>query len=372
MIKVMVVFGTRPEAIKMCPGVNELKRRKNIRVFTCISGQHKELLNSVINIFSVKADYNLKIMKDRQTLFDITERVLERIKRVLLEVEPDIVLVHGDTSTAFAVSLACFYMKIPVGHIEAGLRSGDVFEPYPEEFNRRSISIISKYDFAPTTCAAENLYREGKSKKFVYITGNTVIDALQTTIKENYSHPLIDWIGNKRSILVTAHRRENIGQPMVSIFKDVRRLADERRDIRIICPLHSNPDVRDVAREFLDGAINVKLCGPLEVIDFHNILAKVSFVATDSGGLQEEGIALGKPVLVLRNKTERTEGVLSGGIKLIGTCEGDVCHNLKMLLDDNDLYKKMSCSPNPYGDGKASKRIADIIEKELLGLTFVK
>ena len=372
MIKVMVVFGTRPEAIKMCPVVNELKNRKNISVVTCISGQHKELLNSVIDIFSVKADYNLKIMKDKQTLFDITQRVLVRIKKVLIEVAPDIVLVHGDTSTAFAVSLACFYMKIPIGHVEAGLRSSDIFEPYPEEFNRRAISIISKYDFAPTESASENLLSEGKSKRFVYVTGNTVIDALKTTVKENYKHPLLDWIGNKRSILLTTHRRENLGEPMVSIFKGVRKLADERRDVRIICPLHSNPKVRDIAREYLGGAINVKLCEALDVIEFHNILARASIVATDSGGLQEEGIALGKPVLVLRNKTERVEGVKSGGIKLIGTKEDDVYRNLKTLLDDDVLYQKMSFATNPYGDGNAAKRIADIIEKELFVLTFVE
>ncbi len=362
--KVLVMFGTRPEAIKMCPVVNELKKRRNVEVFTCVSGQHRELLSSVLNSFGVRADYDLNIMRERQTLFDITSSILEKFKEVIDDVRPDIVLVHGDTSTAFAASLACFYMGVPVGHIEAGLRSGNIFEPYPEEFNRRAISLVSHYDFAPTLLAKENLTKEGKDEKRIFVTGNTVIDALKTTVTDNYTHKELEWANDKngRMIILTSHRRENIGEPMRSVFRAVKRVAEERKYVRIIYPVHPNPRVREIAQSEFFGVGNIHIIEPLDVIDFHNFIARSYLIITDSGGIQEEASALGKPVLILRNNTERPEGVKTGALKLIGTDENSVYHNIIHLLDDKNLYRKMSLAENPYGDGRASRRIADVVE----------
>ena len=363
MKKVLVMFGTRPEAIKMCPVVNELKIRQNIEVFTCVSGQHRELLFSVLSSFGVNVDYNLNIMKERQTLFDITAGVLEKFKEVIEKVLPDIVLVHGDTGTAFAASLACFYMQIPVGHIEAGLRSGNVFEPYPEEFNRRAISLVSRYDFAPTEEAKQNLIKEGKDENRIFVTGNTVIDALKTTVTDSYIHNELEWSEGHRMIIMTSHRRENIGEPMRSVFRAIKRISEDRKDIKIIFPIHPNPRVRDIANSEFSELRNIHIIEPLDVIDFHNFLSRSYLILTDSGGIQEEAAALGKPVLVLRNNTERPEGVRTGALKLIGTDENSVYNSIKLLLDNKDVYDKMVSAENPYGNGTASRRIADIIER---------
>lgn len=365
MKKVLVMFGTRPEAIKMCPVVNELKKRQNIKVFTCVSGQHRELLSSVLSSFGVCADYDLNIMKERQTLFDITSNILEKFKEVILDVSPDIVLVHGDTSTAFAASLACFYMGVSVGHIEAGLRSGNIFEPYPEEFNRRAISLISSYDFAPTEESKQNLIKDGKDEKKIFVTGNTVIDAIKTTVTDDYTHTELEWSKSGRMIILTSHRRENIGEPMRSVFRAIKRVAQEREDVRIIYPIHPNPRVREIAESEFSGLKNIHIIEPLEVIDFHNFIARSYLIITDSGGIQEEATSLGKPALVLRNNTERPEGVKAGALKLIGTDENAVYENIIRLLDDENLYKKMSLAKNPYGDGKAAQRIADVIENNV-------
>ena len=363
MKKVLVVFGTRPEAIKMCPVINELKKRRNIDVYTCISGQHRDLIMPVLERFGVDFDYNLNIMKEDQTLFDITAKILEKIRDVLLKVSPDIVLVHGDTSTAFSTALAAFYMGVPVGHVEAGLRSGNVFEPYPEEFNRRAISLISRYDFAPTEAAKENLLREGKKENGIFVTGNTVIDALKTTVTDRYVHKELEWAGNGKLILLTSHRRENVGESQKEIFRAVKRVAKEREDVRIIFPMHPNPKIRNVAEEEIGGVKNIHLIEPLDVMDFHNFLSKSYMIITDSGGIQEEATALGKPVLVLRNNTERPEGVETGSLKLVGTNENNIYKNFLCLLEDENLYNRMSTAKNPYGDGSASVQIADIIER---------
>ncbi len=363
MKRVLVVFGTRPEAIKMCPVVLELKKRKNIEVFVCVSGQHREMLDSVLSIFNVKPDFDLEIMREGQDLFDITIKILEGIKRVLQKVSPNLILVHGDTSTSFTASLAAFYMGIPIGHVEAGLRSNDILEPFPEEFNRRAITLLSKFDFAPTDLSREILLKEGKDK--VFLTGNTVLDSFKYTLSKSYDNTLLDWARCKKLILLTAHRRENIGTPMRSIFSSVRRIANERNDVCFLCPLHPNPLIRNIAEEYLVNCLNVKICEPFDVVNFHNLLSRCYFAVTDSGGVQEEGVALGKPILVLRNKTERTEGVVCGGLKLIGTNEDEVYKNILLLLDNDKIYKEMSQTVNPFGSGNASKLIADIIEKEL-------
>ncbi len=363
MKKVLVVFGTRPEAIKMCPVVLELKKRKNIQVSVCVSGQHRELLDSVMQIFGVKADFDLQIMSQGQSLFDITTKILEKIKLVFEDVLPDLVLVHGDTSTAFTTSLVAFYLGIPIGHVEAGLRSNNILEPFPEEFNRRAITLLSKYDFAPTYLSKEMLLKEGKDN--VYLTGNTVLDSFKYTLSDLYKNPLIKWSQSRKIVLLTTHRRENIGEPMHSIFSAVRRIAVERGDVCFICPLHPNPLIRNIAKEHIADCSNVKICEPFDVIDFHNLLLRCSFVVTDSGGIQEEGVALGKPVLVLRNNTERQEGVMCGGIKLIGTEETEVYKNILLLLNNDKIYKEMSQTENPFGNGNASKIIADIIEKSV-------
>ena len=361
MKKILLVFGTRPEAIKMCPLVNELKTREGIKTIVCVSGQHRQMLDQVLEAFHVVPDYDLSIMKDRQTLFDITTNILDRIKAVLEEVKPDVVLVHGDTSTTFVTALACFYMQIPVGHVEAGLWTNDIYSPYPEEFNRQAVSIISRYNFAPTEQARQNLLSEGKRPESIFVTGNTAIDALRTTVREDYSHPELVWASDCRLILITAHRRENLGEPMNNMFRAIRRVMDEHTDVKAIYPIHMNPIVRKTADEFLGGDDRIHIIEPLDVLDFHNFLARCFLVLTDSGGIQEEAPSLGKPVLVMRNTTERPEGIAAGTLKLVGTDEEVIYRSFKQLLEDNEEYARMSNACNPYGDGFACKRIADIL-----------
>lgn len=359
---VMLVFGTRPEAIKMCPLVLELKKRSGIHTVVCVTGQHRQMLDSVLETFGVIPDFDLSVMKDRQTLFDITANILLKIKDVLEQVKPDVVLVHGDTSTTFVTALACFYMQIPVGHVEAGLRTYNIYSPYPEEFNRQSVSIISKYNFAPTAQARDNLLKEGRDGETVYITGNTAIDALSTTVREDYTHPELTWAADARLIMLTAHRRENLGEPMRHMFRAVKRIIDETPDIKVIYPIHMNPVVREAAREILGAEERVHIIEPLDVLDFHNFLARSYLILTDSGGVQEEAPSLGKPVLVMRDTTERPEGIKAGTLKLVGTDEDYIYRTFKQLLCDKTEYSRMSKASNPYGDGKACKRIADILE----------
>lgn len=363
MKKVMLVFGTRPEAIKMCPLVKELKTRRSIEVKVCVTGQHKEMLQQVLECFDVVPDYNLEIMKEKQTLFDITTNIISKIKPVLEKEKPDIILVHGDTTTTFVTALCAFYMQIPVGHVEAGLRTYNIYSPYPEEFNRQATGIIARYHFAPTERAKQNLLSEGKNESQIYVTGNTAIDALKTTVKENYSHPIFNWIGDDRLIVLTAHRRENLGKPLEQMFTAIKRILDEYDDIKVIYPIHKNPLVRETANRIFKDSDKIQLIEPLEVLDFHNFLNKSYLILTDSGGIQEEAPSLGKPVLVMRDTTERPEGIKAGTLKLVGTEEENIYRNIKKLLDDKDEYEKMSKASNPYGDGLASKRIADIIEK---------
>ncbi|MBO5066443.1 MAG: UDP-N-acetylglucosamine 2-epimerase (non-hydrolyzing) [Clostridia bacterium] len=360
---VMLVFGTRPEAIKMCPLVNELKSRDNIKTVVCVTGQHRQMLDMVLETFDVRPDYDLSIMKEKQTLFDITASILLNIKNVLEEVKPDVVLVHGDTSTTFVTALACFYMQIPVGHVEAGLRTYNIYSPYPEEFNRQAVSIISKYNFAPTQLSADNLIKEGKSENSIYITGNTAIDALKTTVREDYEHPELKWAEGSRLIIITAHRRENLGEPMHQMFRAIRRILDENPDVKAIYPIHLNPAVRQAALAELGDCDRIHIIEPLDVLDFHNFLARCYMILTDSGGVQEEAPSLGKPVLVMRDTTERPEGVKAGTLKLVGTDEETIYENFKELLLNRETYEKMSKASNPYGDGFACKRIADILEE---------
>ena len=362
MRKVMLVFGTRPEAIKMCPLVNELKKRKNMETIVCVTGQHRQMLDQVLETFSIVPNYDLSIMKERQTLFDVTTNILEKIREVLEEVKPDIVLVHGDTSTTFVTALACFYLQIPIGHVEAGLRTYDIYSPYPEEFNRQAVGIISKYNFAPTNMAKDNLLREGKNADTIYVTGNTAIDALRTTVREDYSHPELDWAKDSRLIMITAHRRENLGEPMHHMFRAIRRIMDEHPDVKAIYPIHMNPIVRKTAEEELSGCSRIKIIEPLDVLDFHNFLSRSFLILTDSGGIQEEAPSLGKPVLVMRDTTERPEGISAGTLKLVGTDEEVIYSNFKELLEDESAYKRMSQASNPYGDGHACERIADVLE----------
>ena len=363
MKKVMLVFGTRPEAIKMCPLVNELKSRENIETVVCVTGQHRQMLDSVLGAFSVTPDYDLSIMKEKQTLFDITTGILNGIGEVLDEVKPDVVLVHGDTSTTFVTALACFYKQIPIGHVEAGLRTYNIYSPYPEEFNRQAVSIISSYNFAPTELSRDNLLREGHAAESIYVTGNTAIDALKTTVREDYTHPELDWAKDSRLIMITAHRRENLGQPMRNMFRAIRRVMDEHPDVKAIYPIHMNPVVRQAANEELGDCDRIRIIEPLEVLDFHNFLARSYMILTDSGGIQEEAPSLGKPVLVMRDTTERPEGIKAGTLKLVGTDEDVIYENFKLLLENNDAYDAMSKASNPYGDGFACKRIADILEE---------
>ena len=364
MKKIMLVFGTRPEAIKMCPLVNELKTRKEITTCVCVTGQHKQMLEQVLKIFEVVPDYDLAIMKEQQTLFDITIAILQKIKVVLEKELPDVVLVHGDTSTTFATALACFYMRIPIGHVEAGLRTYNIYSPYPEEVNRQMVSIVSKYDFAPTKLARENLLRQGKHPDNIFVTGNTAIDALKTTVQREYEHDELKWASGSRLILITAHRRENLGEPMKRMFRAIRRIVDEFPDVKAIYPIHMNPIVRKAAREILGGDEKIHIIEPLEVIDFHNFLARSFLVLTDSGGIQEEAPSLGKPVLVMRDTTERPEGIEAGTLRLVGTYEENIYAAMYELLTSKEAYEKMSHASNPYGDGLASKRIADILTQD--------
>mgnify|MGYP002557428551 FL=1 len=359
---VMLVFGTRPEAIKMCPLVKELKKRSGIRTLVCVTGQHRQMLDQVLHAFEIVPDFDLSIMKEKQTLFDITVNILQGIRSVLEQEKPDVVLVHGDTSTTFATALACFYLQIPVGHVEAGLRTYDIYSPYPEEFNRQAVSIVAKYNFAPTPLSRDNLLREGKNESAIYVTGNTAIDALQTTVREDYTHPELDWAKGSRLILLTAHRRENLGTPMHHMFRAIRRVMDEHPDVKALYPIHMNPVVRAAAAEELGGCDRIHIIDPLEVLDCHNIMARSYLILTDSGGIQEEAPSLGKPVLVMRDTTERPEGINAGTLKLVGTDEETIYRNFKTLLEDEAAYHAMANASNPYGDGHASERIADILE----------
>ena len=363
MKKIMLVFGTRPEAIKMCPLVNELKTRPALRTVLCVTGQHRRMLDQALEAFGVTPDYDLSIMKDRQTLFDITVNILERIRAVLEEVRPDVVLVHGDTSTTFVTALACFYLQIPVGHVEAGLRTYNIASPYPEEFNREAVSIISRYNFAPTEMSRENLLREGKRPETIFVTGNTAIDALKTTVRADYRHPELDWAAGSRLILITAHRRENLGQPMRNMFRAIRRVMTEHPDTKAIYPIHMNPAVREAARDELGDDERIRLIEPLDVLDFHNFMSRSYLILTDSGGIQEEAPSLGKPVLVMRDTTERPEGINAGTLRLVGTEEATIYREFTRLLENQDAYETMSRASNPYGDGHASERIADILER---------
>lgn len=361
MKKVMLVFGTRPEAIKMCPLIKELNNRTEIETIVCVTGQHREMLNMVLESFSIVPKYDLSIMKTNQTLFDVTTSILQKIDTVLSSEIPDIVLVHGDTTTTFATALACFYRKIKVGHVEAGLRTYNIYSPYPEEFNRQAVSLISFFHFAPTQFAKENLIKEGKNSDSIFVTGNTAIDALQTTIRNDYNHPELDWVNGNRLILITAHRRENIGQPMVNMFNAIRRVIEKHSDVKAIYPIHMNPTVRRIAADCLKGEDRIHIIEPLDVIDFHNFMNRSFLILTDSGGIQEEAPSLGKPVLVMRDTTERPEGIKAGTLKLVGTEENDIYDAFTALLESEDDYAKMSQASNPYGDGHASERIADVL-----------
>lgn len=362
MTKIMLVFGTRPEAIKMCPLVNELKKRKSIETIVCVTGQHRQMLDQVLETFHVVPDYDLSIMKDKQTLFDITANILTKIKSVLETVKPDVVLVHGDTSTTFVTALACFYLQIPVGHVEAGLRTYNIYSPYPEEFNRQAVGIISQYNFAPTQQAADHLIKEGKNPDSIFITGNTVIDAMQHTVSDTYAHPELDWVGDSKLIFITAHRRENLGEPMHHMFRAIRRVLDEHPDCKAIYPIHMNPVVRKAAEEELGGCDRIHIIEPIEVVDCHNFEARCFLCLTDSGGIQEEVPSYGKPVLVMRDTTERPEGVEAGTLKLVGTDEEVIYRSFKELLENKEAYDKMAQACNPYGDGHACERIADVLE----------
>lgn len=365
MKKVMLVFGTRPEAIKMCPLVNELKTRKQLETVVCVTGQHRQMLDQVLEAFQVEPDYDLSIMKERQTLFDVTTNILNNIKEVLEKEKPNVVLVHGDTSTTFVTALACFYLQIPVGHVEAGLRTYNIYSPYPEEFNRQAVSIISQFNFAPTELSKNNLLKEGKKEDTIFVTGNTAIDALKTTVREDYAHPDLEWASDSRLIMITAHRRENLGEPMQHMFRAIRRVMDEHPDVKAIYPIHMNPVVREIADSILGDDERIRIIEPLEVLDFHNFLNRSYMILTDSGGIQEEAPSLGKPVLVMRDTTERPEGIAAGTLKLVGTEEETIYQNFKSLLENKDEYEKMSKASNPYGDGFACKRIADILEEKL-------
>lgn len=361
-MKVLLVFGTRPEAIKMCPLVIELKKRKSIKTVVCVTAQHRQMLDQVLEAFGVVPDYDLNIMKDRQTLFDITTNILNSIKEVLEAEKPDVVLVHGDTSTTFVTALACFYLHILVGHVEAGLRTYNIYSPFPEEFNREAVSIVSQFNFAPTPLAKENLLREGRKAENIYITGNTVIDAMQHTVRADYTHPELEWVGDNKLIFITAHRRENLGEPMHHMFRAIRRVLDEHPDCRAVYPIHMNPLVREAAGVELGDCDRIHIIEPIEVFDCHNFEARSYLCLTDSGGIQEECPSYGVPVLVMRDTTERPEGVEAGTLKLVGTSEEVIYNTFKMLLENEDEYKKMSNASNPYGDGHACERIADILE----------
>lgn len=361
MIKVMTIFGTRPEAIKMAPLVKELKKRNEIECIVCVTAQHREMLDQVLTTFNIIPDYDLNIMHKGQTLTDITTRAIQGLEDVIKKVKPNIILVHGDTTTTFAGALAAFYNQVDIGHVEAGLRTYDKYSPYPEEMNRQMVSCLADLHFAPTKLSANNLLEEGKNKDRIFITGNTAIDAMKTTVSDNYTNEVLDWVGKDRMILLTAHRRENLGEPMYRIFKAIKKIIDEFDDVKVVYPIHKNPIVREIANEVLGNCGRVKLIEPLEVFDFHNFINKSYIIMTDSGGIQEEAPSLGKPVLVLRDTTERPEGIEAGTLKLVGTDENVIYKEAKKLLNDKNVYDSMSKASNPYGDGNASKRIVDSI-----------
>ncbi len=365
MKKVMIVFGTRPEAIKMCPLVKELKQCDDLRTIVCVTGQHRQMLDQVLHAFDVVPDYDLSIMKERQTLFDVTVNILQRIRETLESERPDIVLVHGDTSTTFVTALACFYLQIPVGHVEAGLRTYNIYSPYPEEFNREAVGIIAKYNFAPTEVSKANLVREGKDPSGIFVTGNTAIDALKTTVRKDYAHPELDWASDSRLIMLTAHRRENLGEPMHNMFRAIKRIVDEFDDLKVIYPIHMNPVVRQAAADVFGDDERFHIIEPLDVLDFHNFLARSYLILTDSGGIQEEAPSLGKPVLVMRDTTERPEGIAAGTLKLVGTSEETIYAEFKRLLTSREAYDAMAHASNPYGDGHACERIIKILRRDL-------
>lgn len=361
MIKVMTIFGTRPEAIKMAPLVKELQKRNEIECIVCVTAQHRQMLDQVLDTFEITPDYDLDIMKQGQTLGEVTTRALNGLEEVIKNVKPDIVLVHGDTTTTFAGALAAFYNMTSIGHVEAGLRTYDKYSPYPEEMNRQMVSCLADMNFAPTNLSRDNLLKEGRKPENIYVTGNTVIDAMKTTIRDSYTHEVFDWIGDSRMILLTAHRRENLGEPMRHFFKAIKRIVDEFPDVKVVYPIHMNPKVREVANEIFATSDRIRLIEPLEVFDFHNFQNKAYIILTDSGGIQEEAPSLGKPVLVLRDTTERPEGIEAGTLKLVGTSEEKVYEETKKLLEDKKEYEKMSKASNPYGDGYASVKIVDAI-----------
>ncbi len=365
MKKVMLIFGTRPEAIKMCPLIHVLQNRDAFETVVCVSGQHRQMLDQILECFHIEPKYDLCIMQANQTLFDVTVNILQKLRTILEAEKPDVVLVHGDTSTAFVTALGCFYMQIPIGHVEAGLRTYNLFSPYPEEFNRQAVDLVTRFYFAPTEMSRDNLLKEGKPAHHIFVTGNTVIDALATTVRENYLHPEIEWAKGSRLILLTAHRRENLGKSMRQMFTAIRRVVDETPDVKVIYPLHMNPQVREVAQECFAGQERIHMIEPMDVLDFHNIMARSYLILTDSGGIQEEAPSLGKPVLVMRDTTERPEGVKAGTLKLVGTEEQPIYEAVRLLLDDKDAYAEMERANNPYGDGKAGQYIADVLEREL-------
>lgn len=359
---VMLVFGTRPEAIKMCPLVKEMKKYpKEMRTIVCTTGQHRQMLDQVLEAFQVVPDYDLSIMKEKQNLFEITAEILTKVRAVLEKVKPSVVLVHGDTTTTFATALACFYLQIPIGHVEAGLRTYNIYSPYPEEFNRQVVSIIAKYHFAPTELSKRNLLEEGKNAETIYVTGNTAIDALRTTVQDDYIHPELEWVKGSRLILITAHRRENLGEPMHHMFRAIRRIMNEHKDLKAIYPIHMNPIVRQEANEELGGDDRIHIIEPLDVFDFHNFMERSYLILTDSGGIQEEAPSLGKPVLVMRDTTERPEGIAAGTLKLVGTNEESIYREFKKIIEDQDIYNSMAHASNPYGDGHACEKITKIL-----------
>ncbi len=366
--KVIVVFGTRPEAIKMCPLIKQIKKSTGLECSVCLTGQHREMLKQVMDVFEIEADYNLDIMRPNQTLSSITIDILNNLGDIIRKEQPDLILVHGDTTTSFAAGLAGFYEGVPVGHVEAGLRTYNIRSPYPEEFNRQAVDLIADLYFAPTCNSKENLLREGKKEDHIYITGNTVIDALSITVKEGYANEHLDWAKDSRLILVTAHRRENLGEPMHNMFRAIRRIVEDFDDVKVIYPLHMNPKVRKIANEELGNHNQIRLIEPLDVLDFHNFMAKSHLILTDSGGIQEEAPALGKPVLVMRDTTERPEGIEAGTLKLVGTTEETIYDSAKELLINQIAYEGMSKSVNPYGDGHASERIIAAIESYFKGV----
>lgn len=365
MKNIMVVFGTRPEAIKMCPLIKTLKKEKSFNVVVCVTGQHKEMLKQVLDAFQIEPDYDLEIMKENQDLFTITSDILDKLQPVIKLENPDIMLVHGDTTTTFATALASFYLQIPVGHVEAGLRTYDIYSPFPEEFNRQAVGNIATYNFCPTETSKRNLIKENKNENSIVVTGNTAIDALKTTVVDNYFHDLFDWVGDNKLIMLTVHRRENLGVPMRNMFRAINRVCEENSEVRVVYPIHLNPKIREIANEELKNNKQIKIVNPFEVVDFHNFLARSYMILTDSGGIQEEAPSLGKPVLVLRDTTERPEGIEAGTLKLVGQDEDKIYHAFSELLNNKELYNEMSQANNPYGDGHASEKIRDFLLSKL-------